>query len=246
MPDDASNRLYRNIEPMNIKQAILFRIFVHKLGSMEFIDKQIEDYALTHSQSESTILKKINRETHAKVLQPRMLSGHMQGNFLSMISHMIRPAQILEIGTYTGYSAVCLAQGLKENGKLHTIDVNEELEKTVRGYFKETGLENRISYYIGDALSIIPSIDEKFDLVFIDADKKNYSNYYDLVFDKVNSGGFIIADNVLWSGKVLDLARNTDSDTLLIDAYNKKIHEDPRVEHMLLPLRDGLMIARKR
>lgn len=212
---------------------------------MEFIEKKIEDYALAHSQEESMILKKISRETHAKVMQPRMLSGHMQGNFLRMISQMIHPQQVLEIGTYTGYSAVCLAQGLQKNGKLHTIDVNEELEKTVRSYFKEAGMEAHINYYIGDALNIIPSIDEKFDLVFIDADKKNYSNYYDLVFEKVNSGGFIIADNVLWSGKVLDLEKNKDNDTLLIDAFNKKVHNDPRVEHMLLPLRDGLMIARK-
>jgi caffeoyl-CoA O-methyltransferase len=213
---------------------------------MEFLEKDIENYSLAHSQPENEILKKINRETHAKVMQPRMLSGHMQGNFLNMLSHMIRPKQILEIGTYTGYSAVCLSQGLQENGKLHTIDVNEELEKMVRGYFKEGGMENKINYYIGDAMQIIPSINEKFDLVFIDADKKNYCNYYDLVFDKVNKGGFIIADNVLWSGKVLDLGKNKDQDTLMIDAYNKKIHSDSRVEHMLLPLRDGLMIARKK
>ena len=213
---------------------------------MEFLEKGIEDYSLAHSQAESEILKKVNRETHAKVMQPRMLSGHMQGNFLAMLSHMIRPVQVLEIGTYTGYSAICLAQGLQKGGKLHTIDVNEELEKRVRGYFKEAGLEDNISYYVGDATKIIPSINEKFDLVFIDADKKNYSAYYDLVFDKVNSGGFIVADNVLWSGKILDLEKNKDADTLLIDAYNKKVHNDPRVEHMLLPLRDGLMIARKK
>jgi predicted O-methyltransferase YrrM len=213
---------------------------------MEFLDKHIEDYSLDHSSAESDILKKINRETHAKVMQPRMLSGHMQGNFLSMISQMIQPEQVLEIGTYTGYSAVCLAQGLTEKGQLHTIDVNEELEKTVRGYIKDAKLENKIKYYIGDALQIIPAINEMFDIVFIDADKKNYCNYYDLVFDKVKPGGFIIADNVLWSGKVLDLQKNKDHDTVMIDAYNKKVHNDPRVEHMLLPLRDGLMIARKK
>jgi predicted O-methyltransferase YrrM len=224
---------------------ILFRIFVHKPEQMEFIEKGIEDYALAHSQPETDILRRINRETHAKVMQPRMLSGHMQGNFLSMLSHMIRPKQILEIGTYTGYSAICLAQGLQPGGMLHTIDVNEELEKVVRGYVKEAGLESSISCHVGDAMKIIPSLTGKFDLVFIDADKKNYSNYYDLVFDKVNSGGFIVADNVLWSGKILDLEKNRDSDTQLIDAYNKKIHNDPRVEHTLIPLRDGLMIARK-
>jgi predicted O-methyltransferase YrrM len=212
---------------------------------MDFLDKEIEEYSLNHSQEESALLKKINRETHAKIMQPRMLSGHMQGNFLSMISNMSRPKEVLEIGTYTGYSAVCLSSGLQTGGKVHTIDVNEELEKTVRAYFKEGGLDNKISYYVGDAMKIIPALNIKFDLVFIDADKKNYSNYYDLVFDKVNKGGFIIADNVLWSGKVLDLEKNKDSDTLIIDAFNKKVHNDPRVEHMLLPLRDGLMIARK-
>lgn len=213
---------------------------------MDFLDEQIEMYALAHSQEESDLLKKINRDTHAKVLQPRMLSGHMQGNFLSMISHMIQPKQVLEIGTYTGYSAVCLAAGLQKNGKVHTIDVNEELEKTVRSYIKEGKLEDKITYYIGDAMNIIPSINEKFDIVFIDADKKNYCNYYDLVFDKVNSGGYIIADNVLWSGKVLDLEKNKDPETIIIDSFNKKVHSDPRVEHLLLPLRDGLMIARKK
>ena len=213
---------------------------------MEFIDERIENYALAHSQPETEILKKINRETHAKVLQPRMLSGHMQGNFLSMLSRMVRPLQILEIGTYTGYSAVCLAQGLQSGGKLHTIDVNEELEKMVRSNFEEAGLSASIEYYIGDAMKIIPTINQQFDMVFIDADKKNYSNYYDLVFDKVKSGGYIIADNVLWSGKVLDLEKNKDQETVLIDAFNKKVHSDDRVEHMLLPLRDGLMIARKK
>jgi predicted O-methyltransferase YrrM len=212
---------------------------------MEFLQKGIEEYSLAHSMEESKILKKINRETHAKVMQPRMLSGHMQGNFLAMLSKMISPSCILEIGTYTGYSAVCLAQGLKENGKLHTIDVNEELEQIVRSYFKEAGLEKRINFHIGDASLIIPGIADRFDIVFIDADKKNYSLYYDLVFDKVNSGGYIIADNVLWSGKVLEPEKNKDHDTLMIDAFNKKVHNDPRVEHMLLPLRDGLMIARK-
>jgi caffeoyl-CoA O-methyltransferase len=213
---------------------------------MEFLDEQIEKYCLSHSQDENGILKKINRETHAKILQPRMLSGHMQGNFLRMISNMIKPMQILEIGTYTGYSAVCLAQGLKPEGKLHTIDVNEELEKLVSGYFHEAGLSDKINYHVGDALKIIPQINEQFDLVFIDADKKNYSNYYDLVFDKVKIGGFIIADNVLWSGKVLDLNANKDADTVSIDSFNKKIHADSRIEHMLLPLRDGLMIVRKK
>ncbi len=214
--------------------------------AMEFIDEKIENYALSHSQAESSVLRRLNRETHAKVLVPRMLSGHMQGNVLSMFSEMIRPKQILEIGTYTGYSAICLAQGLQENGKLHTIDVNVELEKMVRVFIDEAGLTDKINYYLGKAVDIIPSINELFDLVFIDADKKNYALYYDLVFDKVRSGGFIIADNVLWSGKILDPEDKMDADTKVIHAYNKKIHNDDRVEHILLPIRDGLMIARKK
>ncbi len=213
---------------------------------MEFLDVKIEAYSLAHSQPESDILKKINRETYAKVLMPRMLSGHLQGNVLSMLSKMIQPKQILEIGTYTGYSAICLAQGLQEGGKLHTIDINEELENMVRGFIKEAGMDNKINYYIGNALTIIPSINETFDIVFIDADKKNYSNYYDLVFDKVQNGGYIIADNVLWSGKVLDDIKKMDDETKAIDAFNKKVNADARVENMLLPVRDGLMIARKK
>ncbi|HET6224816.1 MAG TPA: class I SAM-dependent methyltransferase [Bacteroidia bacterium] len=212
---------------------------------MEFIDEKIEAYALSHSQAESDVLKKLNRETHLKVLSPRMLSGHLQGNFLSMISKMIRPKQILEIGTYTGYSAICLAQGLQEGGKLHTIDSNEQLEKMARSFFQEAGLANKINFHIGDALAVIPTIKETFDIVFIDADKKNYSTYYDMVFDKVSKGGHIIADNVLWSGKVLDTQANNDRETVLIDEFNKKVHADKRVEHQLLPIRDGLMIARK-
>jgi len=216
------------------------------LISMEFIDEKIENYALLHSQPESDILKKLNRETHAKVMMPRMLSGHMQGNVLSMLSKMLQPKQILEIGTYTGYSGICLAQGLQENGKPHTIDINDELEAMVRSFFEEAGLSDKVNYYLGNALSIIPTINETFDLVFIDADKKNYAAYYDLVFDKVRSGGYIIADNVLWSGKVLDDESKMDVDTKAIHDYNKKIHNDSRVEHMLLPVRDGLMIARKK
>ncbi len=213
---------------------------------MEFIDEQIETYALAHSQPESAILKKINRDTYANVLMPRMLSGHMQGNLLSMLSTMIQPEQILEIGTFTGYSAICLAHGLKENGKLYTIDINEELEDKVRTFFNEAGLTNNINYYIGNALTIIPTIEITFDLVFIDADKKNYSAYYDLVFDKVRKGGYIIADNVLWSGKVLNVPEKMDADAKAIDAFNKKIHSDHRIEHMLLPVRDGLVIVRKK
>ena len=212
---------------------------------MEFIDEKIEQYALQHSQPESEVLKKLNRETHLKVLQPRMLSGHLQGNFLTLISKMIQPKQILEIGTYTGYSAICLAQGLQPGGKLHTIDNNEQLEKMTRSFFEQARLADVIHYYIGDALTVIPAINEQFDIVFIDADKKNYSTYYDLIFDQVRPGGYIIADNVLWSGKVLDIQKNNDRETVLIDEFNKKVHHDIRVEHQLLPIRDGLMIARK-
>ncbi len=213
---------------------------------MEFIDEKIENYALAYSQAESDVLKKLNRETHAKVLMPRMLSGHMQGNVLSMLSKMLQPKQILEIGTYTGYSGICLAQGLQKNGKLHTIDINDELESMVSSFIEEAGLKDKVKHYVGNALTIIPTINEVFDLVFIDADKKNYAAYYDLVFDKVRSGGFIIADNVLWSGKVLDDESKMDVDTKAIHDYNKKIHNDSRVEHILLPVRDGLMIARKK
>jgi caffeoyl-CoA O-methyltransferase len=212
---------------------------------MEFIDEKIEEYALAHSQPENEVLKKLNRETHLKVLSPRMLSGHLQGNFLSMISKMIKPLQILEIGTFTGYSAICLAQGLQPGGKLHTIDNNEQLEKMTRSFFEQAGLASIIHYYIADAAELIPTLNEQFDMVFIDADKKNYSNYYDMVFDKVRPGGYIIADNVLWSGKVLDTEKNNDRETVLIHEFNKKIHNDPRVEHQLIPIRDGLMIARK-
>ncbi len=232
-------------EPKCSSLATISKISI-KYYKMEFIDTKIEDYALAHSQEEAPILKKVNRDTHANVLMPRMLSGHMQGNLLIMLSKMIQPTQILEIGTYTGYSGICLAQGLTKNGKLHTIDINEELENRVRTFFDEAELSNKINYYIGNALEIIPTIKETFDLVFIDADKKNYAAYYDLVFDKVSSGGYIIADNVLWSGKVLDSPEKMDTDTKKIDAFNKKIHADTRVEHMLLPIRDGLMIVRKK
>jgi len=210
---------------------------------MEFIDAQIQQYAEQFTSPETEALQKLNRETHAKVLMPRMLSGHLQGQFLSMLSKMIQPERILEIGTYTGYSAICLASGLKENGILHTIDVNEELEPMVRNYFAEAKVADKIQFHIGNAMEIIPSLHETFDLVFIDADKENYSNYFDLVIDKVRKGGFILADNVLWSGKVLEDKK--DKDTAAIHAYNQKINTDPRVENVLVPIRDGIMIARK-
>lgn len=212
---------------------------------MEFISDELDEYCVGHTSPENEILSKLNRETHAKVLQSRMLSGHFQGRFLSMLSHMIRPKNILEIGTFTGYSALCMAEGLQENGKLLTIDVNEELEVFVRGFFNQSPLKDKIEFRIGNAIEIIPTLTQTFDLVFIDADKLNYDKYYDLVFDKVNQGGYIISDNVLWSGKVVYLDKK-DKDTVSIRAFNKKLHEDPRTENILLPIRDGLIVVRKR
>jgi caffeoyl-CoA O-methyltransferase len=210
---------------------------------MDIIDESIQRYAEQHTSPESELLRKINRDTHAKVTMPRMLSGHLQGRFLAMISQMIRPHRILEIGTYTGYSALCLAEGLPPGGTLVTIDINEELEDKVRTYFEESGLADRIDYRIGDAATIIPSLGGQFDLVFIDADKENYSRYFDLVIDHVREGGIILADNVLWSGKVLQ--EKPDKDTRAIIAFNRKIQEDRRVENILLPIRDGILMIRK-
>ena len=212
---------------------------------MEFLPKEIEQYSQEHTQKETEVLYNLNRETHLKVLIPRMLSGHIQGRILSMFSHMLKPKNVLEIGTYTGYSAICFAEGMQPDGKLVTIDINNELETMATSYFEKSGYGNQIDMRVGNAIDIIPNLDMKFDLVFIDADKHNYSNYYDLVIDKVNQGGFIIADNVLWSGKVLTDEVNTDTDTKALDEYNKKINSDPRVENMLMPVRDGLMVARK-
>ena len=212
---------------------------------MDFLDQNIEEYARLFSSPESQAMKELNRETHLQKLQPRMLSGHLQGNFLKMISMMIRPENILEIGTFTGYSALALASGLTENGKLTTLEYNEEHESIARKYFLKAGLEDKIELIIGKASEIIPTLNKQWDLVFIDADKINYSLYYDLVFDAVPSGGWIIADNVLWSGKVLLTDQELDDDTLAIKAFNKKVNEDPRVENMILPFRDGLLLIRK-
>jgi len=210
---------------------------------MDIINFSIQKYAEELTTPETELLKKINRDTHAHVLMPRMISGHLQGRMLAMISHMIQPSVILEIGTYTGYSAICLAEGLKAGGKLITIDINEELESSVRNFFKLSPFNNSIDYRIGNALEIIPALDENFDLVFIDADKENYSSYYDLVINRVPLGGYILADNVLWSGKVLD--QKPDKDTRAIQEFNRKVHMDSRVENVLLPLRDGIMLMRK-
>lgn len=210
---------------------------------MDILDKELLRYSEEHTSFETELLRKINRETHAQILSPRMLSGHLQGRLLAMISRMVEPETVLEIGTYTGYSAICLAEGLTPGGKLVTLDINEDLEGRVRGYFKEAGLEDAMDYRIGDALQIISTLSGYFDLVFIDADKENYSNYFDLVVDKVPAGGIILADNVLWSGKVLDT--KADRETRAILDFNDKVHHDPRVENILLPFRDGLMVMRK-
>jgi caffeoyl-CoA O-methyltransferase len=210
---------------------------------MDVIDKDLQTYAERHTSEESPLLKRINRHTHANVMMPRMLSGHLQGRLLAMISAMIKPTTVLEIGTYTGYSALCLAEGLQPDGKVITIDINAELEDTVRQFFVESGKGDQIDYRIGNAMEIIPQLKREFDLVFIDADKENYPRYYDLVFDKVRPGGIILADNVLWSGKVLN--EKPDKDTKAIIEFNRKIQQDPRVENVLLPVRDGIMMIRK-
>lgn len=212
---------------------------------MEFIDEKLDQYVCKHTDRESELLYQLNRQTHLKVLNSRMLSGQFQGRLLSMISHMIRPQNVLEIGTYTGYSALCFLEGLAENGRITTIDINEELEDFVRDFIQKAGAENQIQYVIGDAMELIPEMQEQFDLVFIDADKENYCNYYDLVFDKVKVGGYILADNVLWSGKVVGDYDTADKDTKILMDYNRKINDDSRVENILLPIRDGLMLARK-
>lgn len=211
---------------------------------MELLSEDLTNYLDQHCEPEDELLKHINRETHLKVLMPRMLSGHFQGRLLSMLSKMIRPERILEIGTYTGYATLCLAEGLKENGLIHTIDINGELEDMVRGYFNKSKYSQQIQYHIGNALNVIPELNETLDLVFIDADKKNNSNYYNLIFEKVRPGGLIIVDNVLWSGKVL--TENQDKDTREISQFNLMIKADPRVEKLILPVRDGLFMILKK
>jgi predicted O-methyltransferase YrrM len=212
---------------------------------MEFINDELASYVEAHSQVENELLKKINRETHLEVLRPRMLSGHLQGRVLSIISKMIAPKNILEIGTYTGYSALCMAEGLKKDGKLITIDKNEELENRVSSYFNESSFGHQIQLMVGDANEIIPTLELNFDLIFIDADKTNYLNYYNLVVENLKSGAFIIADNVLWSGKVVLDNEVMDEDTLALLEFNDIIQKDNRVENVLFPIRDGLMIIRK-
>ncbi len=214
---------------------------------MEFTDQSVQHYCEAHTTPESDVLKQLNRDTHANVLQPRMLSGHFQGRLLSMISSMIRPMHILEIGTYTGYSAICLAEGLAEGGQLITIDVNAEQEDRIRKYIDEAGMNDRIRFIVGDAKNIIKTLSLIFDLIFIDADKPNYPTYYEQAIEKLRPGGFILIDNVLWSGKVLNEAeRQRDKDTAILHQLNEKIQNDPRVENILLPVRDGLMLVKKK
>jgi caffeoyl-CoA O-methyltransferase len=212
---------------------------------MESQNSNIEEYIINHSSAEDEILTRLSRETYLKMLYPRMLSGHLQGRFLEMISKMIGPEKILEVGTFTGYSAICLAKGLTENGQLFTIEVNEELNEFAKRYFIEAGLDSKIIQLTGDALDLIPKLDETFDLVFIDAAKDAYLDYYHLLFDKVKKGGFILADNALWDGKVVDQSIVPDKDTRGIILFNNFIQNDPRVENVLLPVRDGIMAIRK-
>ena len=210
---------------------------------MDFTPEKISQYAINHSNKEHQLLSDLNRETWANVLNPRMLSGFTQGRFLSMISNMISPQNILEIGTYTGYSALCLAEGLKKGGMLHTLDINEEYAIIAKKYFDKSIYKNNITQYIGNALDIISELNQCFELAFIDADKENYCKYFDLIIDKIKINGYIIADNVLWSGKVLEEVQ--DKETQALNKYNKKVLKDERIETLLLPIRDGLMISKK-
>ncbi|MEX2350632.1 MAG: O-methyltransferase [Flavobacteriaceae bacterium] len=211
---------------------------------MDFISEELDNYITEHTQPEPELLQQLNRETQTKVLQPRMLSGHYQGRVLSMISKLLAPKTILEIGTYTGYSALCLMEGIQKGGILHTIDHNEELFSLQRKYFDKSGFGEQIIQHTGDALDIIPVLDQTFDLVFIDADKENYSNYFEMVLPKMKSGGVILSDNVLWSGKVLGEPKKEDIDTPALIVYNKLINSHPKVECVMLPIRDGLTITR--
>ncbi len=213
---------------------------------MQILPEKLDDYVVKHSQEEPKLLQELNRETHLKILQPRMLSGHYQGRVLSLLSKLINPKYILEIGTYTGYSAICLAEGLKKSGELHTIDINEELFDFQRKYFDRSDFGNQIHQHLGNALEIVPSLNKTFDLVFIDAEKENYIDYFNIIINKLNSGGVLLSDNVLWSGKVLDQTSQTDEATKSLVAYNKLLNEDERIESIILPIRDGLTISRKK
>jgi predicted O-methyltransferase YrrM len=211
---------------------------------MHFLSPSLENYIQNHSEEEPEILQELTRETHLKVLRPRMITGHFQGRVLSMLSKIINPKNILEIGTYTGYSAICLAEGLQSQGTLHTIDINDELVTLQRRYFDKSGFGSQIVQHSGDALKIIPNLDPIFDLIFIDAEKTEYPNYLEAVLKKVKSGSIILSDNVLWSGKVVEPLNARDKATKTLLDYNKNLKEDPRLETVLLPIRDGLTVSR--
>lgn len=213
---------------------------------MHFLSPVLEEYIQDHSEDEPQLLQELTRETHLKVLRPRMITGHFQGRVLSMLSKIINPKNILEIGTYTGYSALCLAEGMKENGELHTIDINEELTEFQRKYFDKSKYENHIIQHTGNALKIIPGLDLVFDLIFIDAEKKEYPNYLEAVLKKTRPGSIILSDNVLWSGKVVEPLDPKDKATKILLDYNQKLKEDKRLETVLLPIRDGLTLSRVR
>lgn len=213
---------------------------------MHFLPEALDDYIQAYSQKEPKLLEQLNRETYQKVLQPRMLSGPYQGRVLSMISKLVNPKYILEIGTYTGYSALCLAEGLQKNGELHTIDINEELFDFQKKYFEKSDYKHQIHQHVGTALDIIPTLYMTFDLVFLDADKDNYVNYFHVLIDKIKPGGILLSDNVLWSGKVIEPIKVDDLSTQELLKYNKLLNEDPRLETVILPIRDGLTISRKK
>ncbi|WP_418263976.1 O-methyltransferase [Flavobacterium faecale] len=211
---------------------------------MHFLSQDLEDYIEQHSEKEPPLLAALNKETYQKILLPRMLSGHFQGRVLSMLSKLVRPVNILEIGTYTGYSALCLCEGMQENGVLHTIDIKEELIDFQRKHFDKSPWGPQIIQHLGEAIEIIPTLEIKFDLVFIDADKENYINYFEMIVPKMNKGGIILSDNVLWSGKVLEEIHPNDLSTQILVTYNNLLRDDPRVETVLLPIRDGLTVSR--
>ena len=211
---------------------------------MHFLSSLLENYIANNSENEPEVLKELTRETHLKVIQPRMLTGHFQGRVLSMLSKISNPENILEIGTYTGYSAICLAEGLRKNGKIHTIDVNEELSYIQQKYFEKSGFADKIEAHVGDALNIIPTLDVTFDLVFIDAEKRSYPAYFEAALKKTRPGGIILSDNVLWTGKVVAPLNPKDKATKVLLDYNKKMKEDARIETVLLPIRDGLTCCR--
>ena len=213
---------------------------------MHFLPEAIDNYAVAHTQAEPDVLAQLTRETYQKILQPRMLSGHFQGRLLSILSKIVNPKTILELGTYTGYSAICLAEGLKENGELHTLDINEELQTIQNKYFELSGFRNNIHQHLGEALKILPNLDMKFDLIFMDADKPNYPAYFNLIIDKLNPGGILLTDNVLWSGKVVEPLKMDDESTRALLEYNTLVATDSRLETVMLPIRDGLSLSRRK